>query len=162
MSVDVQGLRSTIRDIKQRIARQQIVGLEEDVARLEQIADDAERQSSAGAGSATPSLELPAEIVVPRPDEVSAYVRAHPELADLVRDMAAALVEEFRGERSEIELDLYQDPESDERQLTFYVRLPEYDDSLLPRIHAVSEQVDSRYPPTPDWVLVTTDYRPMR
>ena len=162
MSVDVEGLRSTIRNIKQQIARQGIVGLDDDVDRLERIATDAEAQSSDAADSATCVFNLPPEIVVARPDAVNEYVRAHPKLADLVRDMAAALVDEFRGERSEIELALYQDPEIDDRQLTFYVRLPEYDDSLVPRLEAVSEQVDSRFPPTPEWVLVTTDYHPMR
>ncbi len=160
MSVDVEGLRSTIQSIRQQIARQGIVGLDDDVVRLEQIADAAEAEPPDAADSAATELSLPSEIVVPRPDAVNQYVRAYPELADLARDMATALVEEFRGERSEIELDLYQDPEIDDRYLVFYVRLPEYDDSLMPRIRTISEQVDSRVPPTPEWVHVSTDYRP--
>lgn len=161
MSIDVQGLRSTIRNIKQEIARQQIVGLDEEIDRLERIADDAEHRSRNGADSATCDLNLPPEIVAPRPDAVNEYVRAHLELADLVRDMAAALVEEFRGERSQIELDLYQDPEIDDRYLTLIVRLPEYDDSLMPRIKAVTRPFDDRRAKTDGWILITSDYEPI-
>jgi len=160
MSVDIEGLRSTIRSIKQQIVKQQIVGLDEDIVRLERIADEAETRPPDGAGSVVPCLNLPAEILVPWPDGVNAYVRAHPELADLVRDMAATLVEEFRNGRSEIELDLYQDPEIDDRYLVLYVRLPEYDGSLMPRIKAVTTRFDDRRAKMDGRILITSDYEP--
>ena len=103
--------------------------------------------------SALSGLSLPAEIVVRDPGAVAAYVRVHPDLASVVSEMAAALVSEFRGERSEIGLVLYRDPEIDDRQLTLYVRVPEYGEMLMPRLDAVWERVDSRFPPTPDWVF---------
>jgi len=154
MSIDVDGLRRTIRNIEEQLKH-----LGEEVVRLRRIADDAEAQSSNGAGLPAAGLSLPPEVVVPRPDEVDDFVRAHPELSDRLREMAAALLEEFRGDRSEIELVVYQDPEIDDRQLTFYVRLAEYDDSLLPRLHTVIEQVERRFPSSSDWILVTTDHR---
>jgi hypothetical protein len=155
MTLDVRGLKSAVSRLL------------DDAAEIQRIvAASAAESGQIGEGDqVTPTetidLGLPAEIIVPRPDAVAEYLRAHPDLVAVVREMAAALVKEFRGEPSEIELALYQDPEIDERYLTYYVRVPEYDDSLMPRIRAVSEQVDSRYPPTPEWVLVTTDHRPM-
>ena len=150
MTIDTSDLRSTIS------------ALEDQVARLRRIADAADAHTIPVTDPASVGLAVPPDIIVRRLEEIVGYVRAHPHLKDLVTEMAAALVDEFRGERSEIELVLYQDPEIDDRQLTFYVRLPEYDDSLMPRIRAVSEHVDNRFPPGPDWVHVTTDFHPMR
>jgi len=150
MTLDTSDLRSTIE------------ALEEQVARLRQIADAAESQSSRVADLAAVGLTLPPEVIVTRPDEIAQYLRKHPDLTAVVGEMAAALVEEFRGERSEIEVVLYQDPEIDDRYLTLYVRVPNYDDTLVPRLDAVWERVDSGYPPTPEWVQVTTDHRPIR
>jgi hypothetical protein len=159
MSIDVEGLRSTIRKIKRQIARRHIVGLDEDVIRLEQIAAAAEAKSPNGGGLPAAGLKLPPEIVVPHPDVIAEYLSGRPGLANQVQTMAAALLEDFRNDRSEIELVVYQDPEIDDRQLTFYVRLAEYDDSLMPRLHTVVEQVERQFPPSSDWILVTTDHR---
>jgi hypothetical protein len=156
MSVDVDGLRSAIQNIKLQIA-----GLEDDVLRLEQIADEAEARPPSPGVSASDTLDLPPGIVVSKPDVVSQFVRAHPGLVKLVHEMATVLLDEFDEERAEIELTLYQDPEIDDRYLVLYVRLPEYDDSLMPRLHAVSERVDSRFSASDEWVLVTTDFRPL-
>src|SRR5438067_1686782 len=137
--------------------------LEDDVAQLRRLANAAADGGASSNGDLSDvGLTLPPEIVVRDPNAVATYLSAHPNLTELVGEKAAALVEEFRGERSEIELVLYQDPEIDDRQLTFYVRVPDYDDSLMPRLDAVWEQVDGRYPPTHDWVLVTTDHRPIQ
>jgi hypothetical protein len=135
-----------------------ITTLEDEAARLRRVAAEAATATDlAGVG-----LALPPEVVVSYPNAIVAYLGAHPDLVPLVGEMATALVNEFRGERSQIELALYQDPETDDRQLTFYVRLPAYDATLVPRLHAISERVDSRFPPTPEWVLVTTDYGPIQ
>src|SRR5687768_709537 len=111
MSIDVEGLRSTIRSIRHHIARQQIVGLEEDVARLQQIAENAEGGSRS---SADPDhdlgVALPSVVRVSNPHEISAYLSRHPDMTRLVEEAALQLAEEFRGDRSEIELVLYRDP----------------------------------------------------
>ncbi|HZO28925.1 MAG TPA: hypothetical protein VFH48_23375 [Chloroflexota bacterium] len=135
-----------------------ITTLEAEAARLRRVAAEA----ATVADLMSVGLTLPSEVVVACPGIIVEYLRAHPDLVPLVGEMATALVDEFRGEHSQIELVLYQDPEIDDRQLTFYVRLPLYNATLIPRLHAVSERVDSLFPPTPDWVLVTTDYRPIQ
>jgi hypothetical protein len=158
MTLDLVDLQEALFRLEADMSR-----VREDVARLRRFADTAAESDLLPSSDFDKlGIVLPHEIRVRRPDVVAGYVAAHPDVKDLVADMAAALVEELRSERSEIELALYQDPEIDDQQLTFYVRVSEYDDSFMERIDAVSERVESGRPPTLDWVLVTTDFRPMR
>ena len=158
MTLDTSDLQGAIRKIESDMRR-----LQSDVEQLKRVADTVATGDvpfSAGSLSEV-GLTLPSDMVVRKPAEIAAYLREHPDLTEIVGEMAAALVEEFRGERSEIELVLYQDPEIDDRQLTIYVRVPEYDDSLMPRIDAVSERFDERLTHTSDLILITTDYHPV-
>jgi hypothetical protein len=150
MTLDVQGLQGRVRR------------LVEEASEIQRILDEAATTETTGAVDTGlgASLGLPSEILVPDPSVVVTYLGAHPDLIDIVRDLAATLVHEFRDERSEIELSVYEDPEIDDRSLTFYVRLPEYDESLMPRLDAVTEKFDERFTNSDDFVLVTTDYYP--
>lgn len=150
MSIDVEGLRRTIRNIEEQMKH-----LGEEVVRLRRIADDAEAQLPNGAG-----LKLPPEIVVPRPDAVEEYLQAHPDSADVIREFAAALVDEFRRDRSAIVLDAEDDDYIDEKDLVFTVRVATYDDSFMDRLHAVEERFDDRLAQTSGSVYATTDYIP--
>jgi hypothetical protein len=156
MSLDLSELQRTIFGIESRMSR-----LRDDVHRLRRVADAAALQSPAALDLARASLPLHPEIVVRRPDEVVGYLHAHPDLKEIVEEMSAALIEEFRGESSQVELAVYQDPEIEERELTFYVRLAHYDDTLMPRIHRVSERFDDRFPRASGNVCITTDYAPL-
>lgn len=158
MAVDLVDLQEALFRLEADMGR-----VRDDVARLRRFAD------TAAASDLLPSsdfdrlgITLPPAIRVRRPDVVAGYIAAHPDLKQQVVEMAAALVEEFRGERSEIELALYQDPEIDDQHLTLYVRVPQYDDAFMERIEAVSERVESGLPPSSEWVLATTDFHPMR
>jgi hypothetical protein len=148
MTLDTSDLRSTI------------AALEEQVARLRRIADEAEAESAQGVDLASLDLALPPEIVVTRPGEIVIYLRQHPDLIPIVGELAAALVEEFRGERSEIEFALYLDPEIDEQYLVLYVRLPEYDDGFIRRLKAVLRPFDDRRAKVDGWLVVTSDFEP--
>ena len=149
MTVDLPGLRSELRHLESRVAE------------LRRIVHAAEQQEIAATGQADPGVPLPPEIVVPRPGAVADYLRARPDLAQIVAEMARALLQEFANEPSQIELDVYQDPEIDDRYLVYYVRLPEYDEGFVDRLERVSAQFDGRSGTVDDWVLVTTDYHPM-
>jgi hypothetical protein len=136
--------------------------LRDDAAQLRRTADAAALQFPSALDVARAFLMLPPEIVMQRPDEVVGYLYVHPDLRDMVGPMAVALVEEFRGERSEIKLVVYRDYESDERSLTYYVRLEAYDDdTLMPRLDAISRRFDDRFTQTSDFILITSDYHPM-
>lgn len=148
MTVDLSELHRTIRR------------LQDDVAHLSEVAaaiEEVDAISSEG-GPPEPGVELPSEIVVPDPKSVATYLRAHADLVPIVRDLAVALVEEFRSEPAEIELSVYQDPEIDDPHLVFDVRLSRYDESFVPRLRAASEPFDRRRSTTDGWVIVSTDF----
>ena len=158
MSLDTSDVQSAIRKIQS------------DMRRLQADVEQLRRTVSASEAAAMPlpqgaltdlGLNLPAEIVVKEPGEIDQYLRAHPTLTKVAVEMAAALVEEFRGEPSEIELAVYQDPEIDDRYLIYYIRLPEYD-ALAPRLDALWKRVDSRFPLSGEWIQVSTDYQPIK
>ena len=158
MTLDLAELQGALLKLEQDMGR-----VREDIAQIRRFANAAAKSDLLPeADLRALGLTLPREILVRRTDVVAGYLAAHPDLTELVGEVAAALVEEFRGERSEIEPPLYQDPEIEDQYLAYYVRVPRYDDSLLPRIRAVSEKVDNRFPLGPNWVHVTTDSRPMR
>jgi hypothetical protein len=158
MSLDTSDVQSAIRKIESDMRR-----LQADVEQLRRTVDASE-VSGMGLPQDAPTdlgLNLPAEIVVKQPGEIAQYLRTRPTLTRIVSDMAIALVEEFRGERSEIELAVYQDPEIDDHYLIYYVRVPQYDDTFAPRLHGVWARVDSRCSPSREWIQVSTDYQPI-
>src|SRR5436190_8283622 len=77
-------------------------------------------------------------IVLPRPREVHAYLRQHPDLAELVPVVCAEARREF-GSPTELSLEVYRDPEIDDAYLTLYVRQATYATDLLERIHRLAE-----------------------
>jgi hypothetical protein len=157
MSLDLPELQRAIFKVETDMSR-----LRDDVHQLRRIADAAAVQYPHALAFARASLPLPSEIVVRRPDEVVGYLHVHPELKEIVVEMAVALVEEFRGEHSEIELVVYRDPEIEDRSLTFYVRVAKYDDTLMPRLDAISRQFDEPFRQASDFVLITTDYQSVK
>ena len=69
-------------------------------------------------------------ITVPRSREVNAYLRQHPDLAELVPMLCAEARREF-GRATELSLEVYRDPEVDDSYLTLYVRQANYETDLL-------------------------------
>jgi hypothetical protein len=130
--------------------------LEADVARMRKLIDAQD--------DAQVEFLLPAEIRVPRPSVVAAYLREHPDVVEIVSGMADGLVTEFEYEPAQIELDQYDDPEIDDHYLTFMVRLPDYPDdvrSFIERLDRVSDGYGDRLTNLSGWLLVTTDFRPI-
>jgi len=145
----VQGLRSTLRQLK------------DDVAVLHRRVEAVEQQL-ADVNPGDLGVQLPAEIVVPRTSAVAAFLDGRPLLAQIVSEMAPAILREFAGEPSEVVLDVYEDPEIDDyRYLVYYVRLPDYDVSIMDRLDRVAEPFEARTGESGEWVLITTDYHPM-
>jgi hypothetical protein len=63
------------------------------------------------------------------------------------------------GAEVELSLELYQDPEIDDRYLSLYVREREYRPDLMARIEVVRERVNPMLDDVPGDFLVTTDFR---
>jgi hypothetical protein len=112
----------------------------------------------------TPTLQLSPEfkkqqIAIPNPEEVSAYLGQHCDLADLLPALCARARNEF-GFEAELSLEIYQDPEIEDHYLTLYVRQPAYEEKIIERIEAASYEEDLA--DKTGWLLLTTDFGPPR
>ena len=141
--------------------RKSISQLEKQVKELRRIAEDATANGTVADANAVITRVLGLGILCPRPDRVAAYLWIYHDVHDIVIGFADALICEFRGERAEIELDLYGDPEIDDEYLTFLVHVPEYSDDFMCRLDKVSARFDDQLSKASGWVLVTTDFRPV-
>ncbi len=131
--------------------------VEADIARMRKLIDE---QATAEAADAM-ELSLPAEIRVPRPAIVAAYLGKHPDMVSIITDLGLALVHEFEHDPAQIELDQYDDPEIDDHYLTFMVRMPTYDDAFLDRLKKISRPFDDALTTASGWVLTMSDFRPV-
>ena len=100
----------------------------------------------------------PLAVVIPNPAEVESYLGLDDNLVNVLPPVCAAMRQEF-GRDAELSLELYKDPEIDDRYLTLYVRLHDYDRTVMDRIHAVSEQFNEQLEQTAGYLLLTTDFR---
>lgn len=99
------------------------------------------------------------DVVIPEPDEVTGYLGSHEDLMEVVSLASRCAREEF-GDRAELSLELYHDPEIADEYLTLYVRLPVYDKQLLSRLDDVRSRYRDLLADRSGWFHVTTDFRP--
>ena len=105
---------------------------------------------------------LPASVLVPAmSSEVQGYLADHPEmLASVHRGCRAA--GERLGDRAQLSLELFRDPEADDQYLTLYVRQARYEPDLLDRIEDLTAQLHEEAPDAAESLLITTDFQPPR
>lgn len=96
-------------------------------------------------------------IVVPTVEDVGAYLQAHPQLDRLLPSICGA-VRQALGSEVELSLQLYRDPEIDDRYLTLYVRREKYEPDILDRLQAVSDRFNHLLEEVPGYFLLTTDF----
>jgi len=99
------------------------------------------------------------EFRFPNPEEVIDYLQRHRGVYDATI-LACVLTDEEFGDRAQISLELYKDPEIDDRYLTIYVRQTEYEPDIIEKIDAVSKQFASAIMGESGYILVTTDFHP--
>jgi len=97
----------------------------------------------------------------PSPDDVMKYLNGHRKLAAIVPAVCEKARQEF-GKLAELTMRLYRDPEIDDRYLSLYVRLPVYDDNTLGRMDRVMQAFDEQLCKATGYLLLTTDFRPLR
>ncbi len=100
-------------------------------------------------------------IVIPKRAAVLRYLAGDPQLADLVPQVCRSARQQF-GPEVELSLELYQDPEIDDRYLTLYVRQNPYEASIKDRIDAVREALAHLLDRVAGRLLITTDFCPPR
>lgn len=91
-----------------------------------------------------------------------AYLRAHPDLLPVVRRVADAAVERL-GDRCELSLEVYRDPEHGGKLLFLYARQWPNEPGLLAEIDAITDKYWELAPDATGWFQLTTDrQRPRR
>ena len=92
---------------------------------------------------------------------VLAYLRAHTDLLPVVRRVADAAVERL-GDRCELSLEVYRDPEHGGKKLSLYARQSPNEDGLIDVIEAITDTYWGLAPEATGWFQLTTDYQPPR
>jgi hypothetical protein len=106
----------------------------------------------------TPEM-LPPGVVTSNVRQVRSYLRARRKLARVVSDICKKARAEF-GPDADLALEVYRDPEIDDRHLVLYVRVDAYAMDIIDRIEVVCAPFQQRLKALPDFFLVTTDFRP--
>jgi hypothetical protein len=97
------------------------------------------------------------QIVIPNPEEVSDYLRQYPDIIDLVEFAC----EETRSHfllPTQLSLELYRDPESDDEYLTLYVRQEKYEEDIMDVIEDVWSTYEHELTTKLGDFLITTDF----
>lgn len=100
-------------------------------------------------------------IALPRCGAVRDYLFEHPDMLDLVLAMTTAAREQF-GPPAQVSLDVYSDPEMEDRYLSLYIRQQKYNRDVMDRIENLSAAYEGDMAGKSGWLLVTTDLRPPR
>ncbi len=96
-------------------------------------------------------------VEIPNRKEVLAYLRSHKQLAKLFPEISAQTRRAF-GTEVELSLEIYHDPEIEDRYLTLYIRQHSYDIGIMDRIETVSHQFNERLEQVSGYLLLTTDF----
>lgn len=95
----------------------------------------------------------------PNPANVIDYLQKHRNLYDIVL-YACILTEEQFGQRAEISLELYQDPEIHDEYLTIFVRQQEYEPDIIDKIDEICREYEVGLAGIDGYLLVNTDFQP--
>jgi hypothetical protein len=97
-------------------------------------------------------------VFLPNIGEVAHYLLLCPDMIDLLEPVCEAALARFPCP-SQVALELFKDPESDDQYLTVCVRQHEYDEDILDVLDEVSAPFDDVLCGTSGWLLVTTDFQ---
>lgn len=92
---------------------------------------------------------------------VRRYLRRRLDTAAMLTTICKQVRKEF-GANAELSLEVYRDPEINDRYLSLCIRLAHYGPDMMERIEKVSQSFESRISPSRGYVLLTTDFRPAR
>jgi hypothetical protein len=98
------------------------------------------------------------DVLLSRRHDLEAYLVEYPDLASILGDVCEKVRAAF-GSATELSLELYRDPEIDDRYLTLYLRQESYSSDFIDRIDAVCAEFHSRLETAEGYFLVTTDFR---
>ncbi len=85
----------------------------------------------------------------------------YPDIIDFLLSVSDRVRKRFVSP-DQLSLELYNDPEIDDKYLTLYVRQEHYGDSIMDVIDSISAEYEEELPGTSGWMIVTTDFAPPR
>jgi len=100
-------------------------------------------------------------IVVLETTEVCEYLIEYPDIIDFLLSVSDRVRKRFVSP-DQLSLELYNDPEIDDKYLTLYVRQEHYGDSIMDVIDSISAEYEEELSGTSGWMIVTTDFAPPR
>jgi hypothetical protein len=96
---------------------------------------------------------------LPHLAEVRNYLLRYPDVISSIRNASQMAAKEFTNE-AVLSLELYVDPEIDDRYLTLYLRQAESAPNFYERVRYVGDNYLCEFDGTGGWFLVTTDFQP--
>jgi len=97
--------------------------------------------------------------LIPKPDEIIDYLNSYQRLAGILPTICWLALKEF-GKDSEISLEIYNDPDFEDKTLNLCIRQEIYDEEIMERIRTVSRKVNQLLEINKDCVHIITDGRP--
>ncbi len=119
-----------------------------------------ENLSSANVAIATETVLdslQPLRIAIPELAAVRDYLVDYPDMADLLPSVCKATREQFEND-TQLSLEVYRDPEIDDKYLTLYIRQQQYDEYILDSIKSVWAEYQDNLIGKSGCILVTTDF----
>src|SRR5438552_3021863 len=98
-------------------------------------------------------------VLIPHQGQVRDYLNKHPGIGDILGPISTRARQEF-GDKTELALEVYGDPEIDDQYLTMYVRPQTYDCHIMKRIEGIRDQFREFLADCSGWLLLTTDFLP--
>jgi len=89
---------------------------------------------------------------------VGKYLKKHSDLVSVI-EIAVINAKQFFDEKTELSLEMYYDIDSEEQNLTLYVRQSLYEDEVMKKIDMICDAYESELMDKSDWFLVTTDFQ---
>ena len=99
--------------------------------------------------------------IVENPSRVRQYLYRYPDIAKLARFVSDEVYQYFDF-RAQLSLEVQDEGVPDSEYLTIYVRVPEYDDSVMDRIREIRECYYDSLSEMTGWFILTTDFSPPR
>ncbi len=100
-------------------------------------------------------------VILPNAQEVEDYLAVHSQMALIIPSICAD-VRQALGHVVELSLEVYKDPEIDDRYLNLYVRKEKYEPDILDRLAAISDRFNATLAEIPGYFLLATDFSPPR
>jgi hypothetical protein len=91
--------------------------------------------------------------------DIMQYLTDFPDVAPIIGSLLGAARHEF-GRNAELLLELYRDPDINDKYLKVCIRVPKYDETVRRRLEVISRSHEDLLSSASGYVTITTDYRP--